>query len=114
MDRSNDSNLRRPGYNPRTEAYHVYHDWEDEETVAETVLRSIAAIRNLEIHELESPQERLDIDALNALFRPKRGHFPRDAGYLAFELSGCSVVVFASGEIRIYGPGRTTPPVFNR
>lgn len=114
MNGSNDPRLGRSGYNPRTQAYHVYHDWESEETVAETVLRSIAAVRNLEICELESPHERLDIDALNALFRPQGDRYPRGPGYLAFDLSECSVVVFASGEIQIYGPNQPTPPMLNR
>lgn len=114
MDSSNDSRLGRSGFNPRTQAYHVYHEWAGNETVAETVLRSIAAIRNLEICELESPHERLDVDALNALFRPNGDNAPRDTGYVAFELSGCSVLVFASGEIQIYGPHQPTPSMLTR
>lgn len=114
MNGSNESNLRRSGYDPRTDAYHVYHEWEGGETVVETVLRSIAAVRNREICELESPHDQLDIDALNALFRPNGDEYPRDSGYVAFELSECSVVVYASGEIQIYGPHQPSPPALNR
>lgn len=104
MNPPDESSRRRSGYNPRTGAYHLHHDWDDEDTVIETVLRAVAAIRNLDPTELECPNDTLDTDALSSIFRPLAGGRRRNAGFVSFPFNGCNVVVHADGEVEVYPP----------
>lgn len=104
MKAPDESRHCRPGYNPRTGAYHLYHDWSDESPIIETVLRSVAAITNLDPTDLESPNQTVDTDALNALFRPIADGQARESGYVSFPLNDCDVIVHADGEVEVHPP----------
>lgn len=112
MNTPDESRHRRPGYNPRTGAYHLYHDWDAESTIVETVLCSVAAITNLDPIDLDSPNETLDTDALEALFRPLDNGRGRESGYVSFPLNECAVVVHADGEVEVHPPFVGTPRLF--
>lgn len=110
MNAPDESPHRRSGYNPQTGAYHLYHDWNDEATIVETVLRAVAAITNLDPTDLESPNDTVDTDALSAIFQPLTNGRPRDLGYVSFPLNGCDVVVHADGEVEVYPPRTAGSP----
>lgn len=112
MKTPDESRHRRPGYNPRTGAYHLYHDWDDDSTLVETVLHSVAAITNLDPTDLDSPNDSIDTDALESLFRPLCNGQARESGYVSFPLNDCAVVVHADGEVEVHPPFEWTPRVF--
>lgn len=91
-------------YNPRTGAYHVHLDWDGDDSVVETVLRSVAAVKDLEPTELDSPYEHVDTDALNTLFASTTGGRTRESGYVSITLHDCTVVLHAHGEAEVYPP----------
>ncbi len=112
MNTPDEPRPHRRGYNPRTGAYHLFHDWEGETSIVETVLRSVSAITNLDPTDLDSPTSAVDTDALNAIFRPLANGQPRESGYVSFPLNGCEVVVHADGEVEVHPPVLGTPRLY--
>lgn len=104
MNPSNHAPSSSDGPDGRRRTYEVRHDPTAGCSVAETVVRSVAAVRNLEPTEVESPHERLDTDALDAIFGPRADGRPRTDGCVRFTLDGCGVVVHADGGVEIYPP----------
>lgn len=90
------------GFDPRTGAYHVRHDWEGDASLTELVVCSVAAVAGVEPTAVDSIADRLDTDALESLFAGSR---PRDGtGSLAFSLNDCRITVYSDGEVVIRPP----------
>lgn len=112
MDPQNDASPAANDTPGQPGAYRIHHDPSSDDSVIETVVRSVAAIMDLEPTAVESPHDQLDTDALNSLFRPRSNGRPRNDGYVKFTLEECVVVVYASDLIEIVplGPTIGRPP----
>lgn len=89
------------GFDPRTGAYHVRHDWEGDSSLTELVVCSVAAVTGVEPTAVDALSTRLDTDALEALFA---GSNPSEGGALTFHLNDCRVTVYSNGEVVIRPP----------
>lgn len=87
------------GYNPRTGAFHVEHDWNGNESLTELVVCSVAAVAGIEPMEVDPLSARVDTDALESLFDV--GAAPSNGCALTFELNDCRVTVYGDGEVTI-------------
>lgn len=90
------------GYNPRTGAFHVQHDWKDSRSLTEVVVCSVAAVAGVEPMEVEPLSARVDTDALESLFDVDEQ--ASNDGSLAFRLNDCRVTVYADGEVTVHPP----------
>lgn len=104
MTPTDDDSPEWNGIDGPRDAYRVHHDSTGDQSVAETVVRSVAAIKDIEPIAVESPHEQLDTDALNALFRPRANGRRRTDGYVRFTLNECVVFVYANDLIEIITP----------
>ena len=91
----------RSGYDPRSETYHAKHDWDDSESLSTTVIRAVEAATDTDPVDMEPLYERLDPDALNALFSPRSADGPHLDGQIVFSLDGRDVAVHSSGHILV-------------
>lgn len=107
MNPTNDDSPDWQGTDGRRGAYRIHHDSTSDDSVAETVVRSVAAIRGLDPMAVESPHDQLDTDALNTLFRPRANGRHRTDGYVRFSLNECAVFVYANDLIEIISPEPT-------
>lgn len=91
------------GYDPRTGAYRVRHDWHGDSSLTELVVCSVAAVVGLDPVDVDPLTERVDTDALESLFAVRGGEDVE--GSLVFRLNDCRVAVFSDGEVLIRPPG---------
>ena len=77
----------------------VIHDWSGEESVVGAIVTAITELTGRD--EIEPVHERIDPDALEALFRPIDEGRRREEGYVTFPLAGFDVTVDANGLILI-------------
>lgn len=88
----------REGYDPRTNTYHIQHDWENSDSAVHTIVRSIAAITGKSQTELTPLNYVLDTDALEIFLE---SHSEGAERTITFMYEGCTVTVQASGELVI-------------
>lgn len=72
----------------------------DDPSVVETVVGAIAEELDAEPVELDPIYDAVDPDALAEIFADCGGT-SRNAGTVTFESNGCSVTVFATGEVSV-------------
>lgn len=89
----------RTGYDPRSETYHAQHDWADSQSLSTTVIETVGAATDTDPIQMEPLYERLEPDALDALFRPHSDDVPRTSGQVLFSLDGHDVAVHSCGDI---------------
>lgn len=77
----------------------ILHDWSGEESLVSTIVTAIAELTG--DASIEPVHDRVDPDALEALFRPISPDRRRDTGHVTFTLSGFDVTVDANGMILI-------------
>lgn len=100
-----------PTYDPDTGAYHVRFGPTAGTSLAATVVGAVAAVAGVRATALDDVlDDRVDPDALNALFRRARGRRPAapDAG-VWFTLAGHRVVARSDGDVAIYPPHSEDP-----
>lgn len=98
MNEFDEPECDREGYDPRTNTYHVQHDWESPDSLTHTVVRSIAAITGKSRTELTPLNDVLDAEALEA-FLESRSKEAEKA--ITFSYEGCKVTVRTPGEVVI-------------
>ena len=77
----------------------VIHDWSAEESIVSTIVNAIAELTGRA--PVEPLHDRIDADALEALFQPIEEDRRRDEGYVTFPFDGYDVTVDANGLILI-------------
>lgn len=82
-----------------TRSVRILHDWSAEESVVSTVVTAIAELSGRS--SIEPLHDRIDTDALEALFRPISTDRRRDRGHVRFPVEGYDVTVDANGLIVI-------------
>lgn len=88
------------GYDSETNAYHAQHDWTGDESVSETVIRTVAVATDREPLALDPLYGVVDVDALDRIFKPYAGiDLRKDGGCLSFEFGECTVTVYWDGRI---------------
>lgn len=90
------------GYDPRTGAFHVHHDWNGNSSLTELIVCSVAAVAGVEPIDIDPVSARVDTDALESLFDVDDA--ARADGALTFRLNDCRVTVYGDGEITIRPP----------
>lgn len=80
-----------------TAANSITTDCQDER-LSDTVVRAVAAAKDVDPLDLEPLYTVVDPDALNNLFRPTIGSSPTDLE-LHFTMADCEVVVHGDGEV---------------
>lgn len=85
--------------NAETAGVRILHDWSDDESIVSTIVTAIADLTGRT--PIEPVHERIDADALEALFRPISEERRRDEGYVTFPLEDFTVTVDANGLILI-------------
>lgn len=74
-------------------------DWSSGGSPSNAVVRAVARSRDCSPTELDSLEEAVDTDALNALFAPRYDGTTRGSGSVSFSYSGRHVVVFSDGRV---------------
>ena len=77
----------------------ILHDWSTEESIVGTIVAAVTEMGGDEPEELV--HDRIDPDALEALFRPVSPGRRRDRGFVTFPLGDFDVTVDASGMVLI-------------
>lgn len=75
-------------------------DWDEKETVALTIVDTVASVTGREATALEPLSLTVDTDALNTLFS-STGRSDRESGSVRFVYEGCVVEVTADGTVAI-------------
>lgn len=75
-------------------------DWENTESVAITVIDTVAAVTETDSTELRPLASAIDTDALNTIFAPTN-NAERLSGSVQFEYEGCQVRVTADGKVLV-------------
>lgn len=109
MDLPRDTRTATIGPDGRRGSFEVPPDPTGGGSVTERVIQAVAAVKNLESTEVESPHHRLDTDALDAIFGPRADGRPRTDGHVRFTLDGCTVVVHADGGVEVFPPETVRP-----
>lgn len=91
-------------YNPRTGAYHASVDWRRAEPVSAQVVGTVADVLGVDAAALEPLAERVEPDALDAIFRPRSRGGRRDEGMVRFRFNGRDVLVDGRGFVVVGRP----------
>lgn len=79
-------------------------EWTHDLPPSIAVVEAVARSRNCDPRELESLDDIVDTDALNALFTPRYDGSPRGSGSLSFPYEQRDVTVFSDGRIVVERP----------
>lgn len=85
--------------NAETKGVRILFDWSEEESLVSTIVTAITELTGQS--SIEPVHDRIDPDALEALFRPVAPDRRRDTGQVTFPLAGFDVTVDANGLILI-------------
>ena len=88
-----------PRIDPETKTAITSHDWESDDSLATTIVSTVAALADTTPEELDRIYDRIDPDSLESLFEPANGATKRNAGQVSFRLDRYTVTVHASGTI---------------
>ena len=83
--------------------HHVFHDWNDDDSVSETIVDAIATYENTREKDLPALEQSINPNALNHLFN-STGDDPPYGGTVSFSYAGHVVLVMSSGQILIRKP----------
>ncbi|WP_290810044.1 HalOD1 output domain-containing protein [Halovivax sp.] len=83
---------------PRT-ATTIRHDWDEDDSLAVTIVSAIARLAGTEPEDVPQLYERIDPDSLEALFAPSRRGGVRNGGHLWFSLDEYGVTVYGDGTV---------------
>ncbi|MFB6188711.1 MAG: HalOD1 output domain-containing protein [Halapricum sp.] len=90
----------------RPAEYHFQHHWDQDGRPSRTILDAVASVVGDETLTEVGPLHRyVDVDALDRLFESKCGR-----GYVAFEVAGCKVTFYASGDVYVVPDGAVSLP----
>lgn len=101
-----------PEFDPETGAYHVRYDPADPVSLQVVVIRAVAAVAGVRERALgDVLHDRVDPDALGALFEPTERRRPTASAGVWFTLAGHQVAARADGLVAIYPPAGESPDV---
>lgn len=101
-----------PEYDPETGAYHVRYEPTDAVSLEVVVIRAVAAVAGVRETALgDVLHDRVDPDALGALFEPTERRRPTASAGVWFTLAGHRVAARADGLVAIYPPDGGYPDV---
>lgn len=83
----------------RTRGVRILHDWSGETSIVSTIVNAVAELSGRT--SIEPVHDRIDTDALEALFQPVSEDRRRDEGYVTFPIEEFDVTVDANGMILI-------------
>lgn len=89
------------GFDATTDTTHITFNWDDDGSVCEVIVNSIAAVTGQRPETLEPLYETINPDALESLFRPVSPKAPRNTGSVTFTYERCEITVHAVGTIEI-------------
>lgn len=100
------SNGDEPGsYDPETQTYRRYHDWESNDRVSTVIIEAVAAVTDTPPTNMGPLYEVVDPDALNHLFPPlPNGSRCQAERKITFTLNECDITVYGDGLIEIQLP----------
>ncbi|WP_255170180.1 HalOD1 output domain-containing protein [Natrononativus amylolyticus] len=101
LQRVGDAAGRSLYYDDERGTYHLWFDERTYEPVSTAVLFGVSRAVDTPPEELEELSSRIDPDALNELFCTWRNRERAGSGSVAFRFAGCSVTVYADGEVVI-------------
>ncbi|GAB3667542.1 HalOD1 output domain-containing protein [Halopiger thermotolerans] len=87
-----------------TETAFVSHDWSGDDSLAETIIATIADLSGSDPAELDRLYDRIDPDSLETIFAPANGSVARNSGRVSFRLDAYEVTVHASGAVVVTRP----------
>ncbi|RKD93442.1 HalOD1 output domain-containing protein [Halopiger aswanensis] len=82
-----------------TETAVVSHDWTGDDSLAETIIETIADLSGSDPADLDRLYDRIDPDSLETIFAPANGSVTRDSGQVSFRLDAYEITVHASGAV---------------
>lgn len=100
-DHGNDG--RTIKYDPQSDAYYRQYDWADEKSLTVVTVKTVAAVTDRNATDIEM-FERINPDALEALFEPATDEVRSDTGGVWFTLAEHTVIVHSNGLIEIHPP----------
>ncbi len=83
----------------------VAHDWTGSESLATTIVSTVAELAESDPTEIERLYDRIDPDGLEALFAPAGDATDRTTGQVSFRLDAYAVTVHATGDIVVARAG---------
>lgn len=83
--------------------YRVRYDWSSPVELSTAIVEVLAAVKEVDPHDVDRIAEAVDPDALNRLFTPMAGA-DRSRGSVSFPIDDHRVTVEGSGEIEISPP----------
>ena len=94
---------------PPSPVYRACHDPNGTANVSTTLAHALADCLGIDVTESTTfLHDGVDLDALDALFRPRHDGTPRMGGMLSFFVHDYTVTVHSDGEILIEPPAPTT------
>lgn len=93
------SDATRPGTDAARPARTFHHDWTSGEPLSTAIVDAIATLSDGDPTHVPLLYDRLDPDALDALFRPRERGATRSDGHLWFRLGEYGVSVFGDGRV---------------
>lgn len=91
--------------------YRATVDWRQADPVSRQVVTAVADVLGVEPAALEPLADRVEPDALDAIFRPRPRGDRRDGGHVRFRFNGREVTVDARGFVVVGRPTNDGPDV---
>lgn len=102
----------------QSQPYVVQHEFGGSAELTTTLAHAISDVTGIDVTDTGfTLAEYVDPDALDRLFQPKSDGTVRTNGYLCFDVWGCQVTVYSTGQIVITPPRNQPtqqPPAPNR
>lgn len=90
----------RQGYDPKTDSYHLHHEWDGPDSLAFSICRGIAVASGEDILSVPSLANSIDVDALAQLFARHEGGGHR-TDRISFTHDGYTVAIYRTGYVSI-------------
>lgn len=81
----------------------VSYDWDSDESIAETIVSTVAKLSNAEPEDIDRLYDRIDPDSLETIFEPANESIGRNAGHVSFSFETYTVTIHATGTIVVSG-----------
>lgn len=96
------SNTDTPGrYDPQTQTYQLYHDYESDTGIATAIIDAVARLTETPPTDIGPLYEVVDPDSLDRLFKSVDGSLRQTDGKVTFTLHDSRVTVHSDGLIEI-------------